>query len=53
MDKIKELKAMAYDIMANMEFLKGKLSEVNNAIAKLSKEEKDKENGTGDSSDVN
>lgn len=43
MDKIKELKAMAYDIMANMEFLKGKLSQVNKEIGELIETEKKKQ----------
>lgn len=39
----KELKAMAYDVMANIEYLKKKLSEINESIAKAVKEEKEKE----------
>lgn len=43
MDKLKELKATAYDILANIEFLQSKLREVNAQIAQLSKDE---ENGS-------
>ena len=49
----KELKAMAYDVMANIDFLKNKLNEINQAIAKAVKEEKDKENGSTNNNSAN
>lgn len=39
---IKDLKAIAYDLLANIEFLQNKLREVNKQIAELSQQE----NGT-------
>lgn len=39
MDKIKELKATAYDILANIEYLQRQLAEVNQQIANLQKEQ--------------
>lgn len=39
----KELKAMAYDVIANIEFLQKKLAEINQAIAKAVNEEKEQE----------
>ena len=49
----KELKAMAYDIIANIDYLQKKLQEVNQAISKAVEEEKQKENGSSDSSNTN
>ena len=39
MDKIKELKVKAYDILANIEYLQRQLVEVNKQIANLQKEQ--------------
>lgn len=39
MDKIKELKATAYDILANIEYLQRQLADVNQQIANLQKEQ--------------
>lgn len=44
--KIQELKAAAYDVIANIEFLKSKLAELNAAIAKENQQQK--ENGSTD-----
>lgn len=41
---VNDLKATAYDILANIDFLQKKLAEINNEIARLSKLEK--ENGS-------
>ncbi len=49
----KELKAMAYDVMANIDYLQKKLAEINQAIAKAVNEEKEKENGSSDSNNTN
>lgn len=49
----KELKAMAYDVMANIDYLQKKLTEINQAIAKAVNEEKEKENGSSDSNSIN
>ena len=51
MSKIHELKAMAYDVIANIEFLKSKLAELNAAIAKENQQEK--ENGSTDTHSAN
>ena len=48
MDKLQELKAQAYDLLANIEWLQAKLRETNAAIAEESKKQ---ENGRADSSD--
>jgi prefoldin subunit 5 len=50
MANINELKAAAYDLIANIDYLQKKLSEINQAIAKTVKEEKEKEDGSSDSS---
>jgi uncharacterized coiled-coil DUF342 family protein len=42
MDKLTELKAQAYDLIANIEYLKNKLKEVNQKIAELAKQENDR-----------
>ena len=49
----KELKAMAYDIIANIDYLQNKLKEVNQAIGKAVAEEKEKENGSTDNNSFN
>jgi prefoldin subunit 5 len=41
MDKLQELKAQAYDLLANIEWLQGKLREVNMAIAEETKKQQD------------
>lgn len=41
---------MAYDVMANIDFLQKKLSEINQAIAKAIAEEKETENGQSSNS---
>lgn len=48
MDKLQELKAQAYDLLANIEWLQAKLRETNAAIAEESK--KQQENGRSDNS---
>ena len=50
MANLQELKAQAYDLLANIEFLQAKLREVNVAIAEQTK--KEQENGSGDSSNA-
>lgn len=50
MDKLQELKAQAYDLLANIEFLQAKLRETNNEIAKLAAE---KQNNDGSSNGSN
>mgnify|MGYP003334338776 CR=1 FL=1 len=49
MANLQELKAQAYDLLANIEFLQLKLREVNAQIAEESK----KENGSTDNSNAN
>ena len=49
MTNLTELKAQAYDLLANIEFLQLKLREVNAQIAEKTK----KENGQPDNSDHN
>ena len=39
MNNLTQLKAQAYDLLANIEFLQSKLKEVNQKIAELTKEE--------------
>jgi|694.fasta_scaffold98057_3 hypothetical protein len=39
---LKDLKCVAYDLIANIEFLQNKLKEVNKKIAELAKEENDR-----------
>ena len=51
MDKLQELKAQAYDLLANIEWLQGKLREVNIAIAEETK--KQQESGSTDNNDSN
>jgi len=51
MANVQELKAQAYDLIANIEFLQTKLQEINNAIAKES--QKQQENGSASSNDSN
>lgn len=51
MDKLKELKAQAYDLLANIEWLQAKLRETNAAIAEETK--KEQENGSSDNSNAN
>ena len=41
MDKLTELKAQAYDLLANIEWLQSKLRECNQAIAEETKEKSD------------
>jgi hypothetical protein len=41
MDKLQELKAQAYDLLANIEWLQGKLREVNIAIAEENKKQQE------------
>lgn len=48
---IKELKAQAYDLLANIEWLQAKLRETNAAIAEETK--KQQENGSKPGSDSN
>ena len=48
MDKLQELKAQAYDLLANIEWLQGKLRETNVAIAEETKKQQD--NGRTDNS---
>ena len=45
---IKELKAAAYDLLANIEYLQSKLREVNIKIAELAKEQNDRATDTTD-----
>ena len=42
MDKLMDLKATAYDLLANIEFLQNKLREVNKQIAELAQQENDR-----------
>ena len=52
MDKLQELKAQAYDLLANIEWLQAKLRETNAAISEESK--KQQENGqSGNSNNSN
>ena len=51
MDKLQELKAQAYDLLANIEWLQGKLREVNMEIAEETK--KQQESGSKHSDDSN
>ena len=51
MANVQELKAQAYDLLANIEWLQGKLRETNLAIAEETK--KQQENGSSDSSNAN
>lgn len=44
MDKLQELKAQAYDLLANIEWLQSKLREVNMAIAEETKKQQDSGN---------
>ena len=39
---LKDLKAAAYDLIANIEYLQTKLKELNQKIAELAKEENDR-----------
>ncbi len=43
---LKDLKATAYDLLANIEYLQSKLREVNLKIAELAKEENDRATDT-------
>ena len=43
---LKDLKAPAYDLLANIEYLQSKLREVNLKIAELAKEENDRATDT-------
>lgn len=52
MDKLQQLKAQAYDLLANIEFLQSKLRETNNEIAKLAAE-KQNNDGSADNSNAN
>ena len=45
---LKELKAAAYDLFANIEYLQSKLREVNMKIAELAKEQNDRATDTTD-----
>jgi len=47
-DKLQELKAQAYDLLANIEWLQAKLRETNTAIAEETKKQQD--SGRTDSS---
>jgi len=51
MDKLQTLKAAAYDLMANIEWLQAKLRETNLQIAEETK--KQKESGSQHSNDSN
>jgi hypothetical protein len=51
MDKLQELKAQAYDLLANIEWLQGKLRETNVAIAEETK--KQQESGQSGNSNNN
>ena len=51
MANVTELKAQAYDLLANIEFLQSKLREVNMTIAEEMK--KEQENGSQHSNDSN
>jgi hypothetical protein len=51
MANVTELKAQAYDLLANIEFLQSKLREVNMAIAEETK--KQQESGSKHSDDSN
>jgi len=51
MTNVTELKAQAYDLLANIEFLQAKLREVNMTIAEEMK--KEQENGSKHSDDSN
>ena len=51
MANVTELKAQAYDLLANIEFLQSKLREVNMTIAEEMK--KEQENGSKHSDDSN
>lgn len=51
MANVTELKAQAYDLLANIEFLQAKLREVNIAIAEETK--KEQESGSKHSNDSN
>jgi hypothetical protein len=51
MTNVQELKATAYDLIANITFLENKLREINNQIAEESK--KLYENGSASSNDSN
>lgn len=53
MDKLTELKAQAFDLIANIEFLQAKLRECNQAIAQLIKEKQDQENGQSNTGNNN
>lgn len=46
MDKLKELKATAYDLLANIEYLQNKLKEVNVKIAELVNNQNDRATDT-------
>lgn len=41
MDKLTELKAQAYDLLSSIEWLQGKLREINLAIAEETKKQQD------------
>lgn len=43
---LKDLKATAYDLLANIEYLQSKLREVNLKIAEIAKEENDRATDT-------
>lgn len=43
---LKDLKATAYDLLANIEYLQSKLREVNLKIAEVAKEENDRATDT-------
>lgn len=51
MDKLQTLKAAAYDLLSNIEWLKEKLRETNAQIAEETK--KQKESGSSDNNDSN
>jgi prefoldin subunit 5 len=51
MANVQELKAQAYDLLANIEFLQSKLREVNMTIAEETR--KEQENGSKHSHDSN
>ena len=50
MDKLQELKAQAYDLIGNIEWLQGKLREVNIAIAEETKKQQDSGNANSGNS---
>jgi prefoldin subunit 5 len=48
MNQLTELKAKAYDLIAQLEIIQRQLSEINNKIAELLKKEQDNDGGNSD-----